>query len=1093
MDDQAAPVALDETTDARALELGHELFSRARHPRQPKFPILKPWQKLLADTRFDDWLMDFTMRDPRLKAQLFRFIDVLPVLESPTQINQHLIEYLWPVRDRLPGGVALELLPRDGMSGRLLASITRQGARRMARRFIAGSNLRQAAQSILALRRRKLAFTIDLLGEAVLSEEEALRYQQAYLDLIDGLADRAKFWPPVERADFDHDGAMPTVNVSVKLSSLYSQFDPIDPVDTSRAVRDRLRPILRRTRQRGAFVNIDMEQYAYKDATLRIFREAFEEEEFRDWANVGIAIQAYLRDTPGDLTELASWAKKRGKPIWVRLVKGAYWDYESVIAAQNDWPQPVWSQKPQTDAMFEAMTTFLMEHRQHLRPAIASHNIRSIAHALAEAQRLRLPPRSFEFQMLYGMADPIKSALVEMGQRVRVYTPFGELLPGMAYLVRRLLENTSNESFLRAGFHEKRPEEQLLMNPLDILRTRKSAHVEPGNGNGRARLQAEFRNEPLADFSKEENRRAMTEALQAVPAQITCPLIINGSKIESGRWIESRNPSHSQQIVGKAASATVEQANAAVAAAKAAFPAWRDTPPQQRAALLMRAAQVLRRRRWELSAIEVLETAKQWREADADVAEAIDYCEYYAREMLRLAVPRHRDVPGEENAYFYEPRGVAVTIAPWNFPLAILCGMTTAALVSGNTVVMKPAEQSPIIAGKLMEVFEEAGFSPGVMNYLPGVGEEIGPTLVQHPDVATIAFTGSRAVGLLIQRQAAEVSAGQDHIKRVITELGGKNAVIVDEDADLDEAVHGVVASAFGYAGQKCSACSRAIVLPALYESFLARLIDATRSLRIGPAEDPSAFVGPVIDEEAKKRILAMIERGKTEAKLVYIAQFGAMNGGDPSSPSPGTPGEGWGGGNPSAERRVLSAECSQLPLSTQHPALSTSPQTLTLTLPRSTGGGDKTQTSDDLSSQGYYVPPTIFADVPESACIAQEEIFGPVLAVMRATDLTDALRIANGTRYALTGGLFSRSPRNIERVRAEFRVGNLYINRKITGALVDRQPFGGFKLSGVGSKAGGPDYLLQFMLPRTITENTLRHGFAPENPQPHGQSPAGE
>ncbi len=425
--------------------------------------------------------------------------------------------------------------------------------------------------------------------------------------------------------------------------------------------------------------------------------------------------------------------------------------------------------------------------------------------------------------------------------------------------------------------------------------------------------------------------------------------------------------------------------------------------------MLFKTATILRRRRWELAAWEVYETGKQWREADADVAEAIDYCDYYGREMLRLSTPRRMDVPGEENEYFYEPRGVVVTIAPWNFPLAILCGMTAAALVAGNTVVMKPAEQSPIIAAKLMEVFHEAGFPVGAVNYLPGIGEEIGPTLVGHPDVAMIAFTGSRAVGLAIQEQAAKTPPGQMHVKRVITEMGGKNAVIVDDDADLDEAVHGIVASAFGYAGQKCSACSRVIVLNAIYDAFLPRLIEATRSLKIGPAEDPGAFVGPVIDETARDRILNTIAATRAEMTAAYSANLG------------------------------------------------------------------------DLPTDGFYVPPTIFADVPPTASIAQEEIFGPVLAVIRAANLDEALRIANGTPYALTGGIYSRSPAHLERVRREFRVGNLYINRKITGALAGRQPFGGAKLSGVGSKAGGPDYLPQFLIPRTITENTLRHGFAPQ------------
>jgi RHH-type proline utilization regulon transcriptional repressor/proline dehydrogenase/delta 1-pyrroline-5-carboxylate dehydrogenase len=432
--------------------------------------------------------------------------------------------------------------------------------------------------------------------------------------------------------------------------------------------------------------------------------------------------------------------------------------------------------------------------------------------------------------------------------------------------------------------------------------------------------------------------------------------------------------------------------------------------------LLVRCANILRRRRFELAAWEVFETAKQWREADADVAEAIDYCEYYAAEMLRLSRPQRRDVPGEENEYFYEPRGVAVTIAPWNFPLAILCGMTTAALVAGNTVIMKPAEQSPVSATKLMEVFEEAGVPAGVVNFLPGIGEEIGPILVQHPDVEIIAFTGSRAVGLEIQRQAAQTPRGQTHVKRVITEMGGKNAAIVDETADLDEAVHGIVASAFGYAGQKCSACSRAIVLESVYDTFLTRLVEATRSLKVGPAEDSSAFVGPVIDQEARDRVRKYIEIGKNEGRLVCGVDAGP------------------------------------------------------------------------LASQGWFVGPHIFADVKPEATIAQEEIFGPVLAVIKARDLDHAIEIANGTPYALTGGIFSRSPENVERVRREFRVGNLYINRKITGALVDRQPFGGFKLSGVGSKAGGPDYLQQFLIPRTITENVLRRGFAPMADAPGGE-----
>jgi RHH-type transcriptional regulator, proline utilization regulon repressor / proline dehydrogenase / delta 1-pyrroline-5-carboxylate dehydrogenase len=348
-------------------------------------------------------------------------------------------------------------------------------------------------------------------------------------------------------------------------------------------------------------------------------------------------------------------------------------------------------------------------------------------------------------------------------------------------------------------------------------------------------------------------------------------------------------------------------------------------------------------------------------------------------------------------------------IAPWNFPLAILTGMTAAALATGNTVIMKPAEQSSVVAALLMDIFCELGLPAGVLNYLPGKGEVAGAALVEHPDVALIAFTGSRSVGLAINAKAADVSQhGAPQVKRVIAEMGGKNAIIVDADADLDEAVAGVMKSAFGYQGQKCSACSRAIVLADVYDAFIKRLVEATASLKIGPAEEPATSVGPVIDEESFNRIRRYVEIGKTEGRLVLAVD-----------PGP-------------------------------------------------------------LAEQGWFIGPHIFADVPPAARLAQEEIFGPVLAVLRAADLTEALRIANGTDYGLTGGIFSRSPASLDRTRREFLVGNLYLNRPITGALVGRQPFGGFKMSGIGSKAGGRDYLLQFVLPRTITEHTVRRGFAP-------------
>jgi RHH-type transcriptional regulator, proline utilization regulon repressor / proline dehydrogenase / delta 1-pyrroline-5-carboxylate dehydrogenase len=970
-----------DATEARTQEIGRQLLRQVRQDAEMDDPIA---------ALSDRWMAPL-MRDAALKTAMFRLVDVLPVLRTPRQINRHLKEYLGHFRS---AGL-LRLLPEQGIIAQAGSALATAAVGRLARRFIVAGSIDEAPAAVCALRRKNLAFTIDLLGEAVLSETEADHYAQQYHTLIDRLADRLGQVEPVAAIDQSPAGAIPRVNVSIKLSSLFSQFDPLDPAGTFAAVSGRLRPILHHARQRGAFVCFDMEQFALKDATLGIFKQILLEHDLRDWPDVGIAVQAYLINCGDDLENLADWSHLRGTPVWVRVVKGAYWDFELVTSAQNNWPRPVFAEKHQTDASFERQTRFLIEHRDLLRPAVASHNLRSIAHALALVERYRLAPRTIEFQMLHGMAAPIQNALVDLGQRVRLYAPVGSLLPGMAYLVRRLLENTSNESFLRAAMGHHASEEELFMNPERIASNPPKIPTD------------EFQNEPPTDFSRAEARQSMQEAL-ARKFKHHHPLVIGGREIATEQWIESINPSHTKQTNGRCAQATTAHPCQAVAAARDAFDGWRDRSFADRADLLLRVADHLRRRRFELAALEVAECGKPWREADADVAEAIDFCVYYARQAIRLGTPRQADVAGETNAHFYEPRGVAAVIAPWNFPLAILCGMTSAAVVTGNTVIMKPAEQSSLIAAELMNAFTQSAAPPGVVNYLPGIGEEIGPSLLACPDIDLIAFTGSRQVGLAIQQSAAQTPPGQDHVKRVIAEMGGKNAIIVDADADLDDAIRGIVASAFGYAGQKCSACSRLILLEEIHDALLGRLIEAVKSIRVAPAEDPSCFVGPVINAEAFDRIGQAIERGKSESKLLYAADVG------------------------------------------------------------------------DLADEGFFIGPHVFGDVPPQSTLAQEEIFGPVLAVLRAKDLDHALAMANGVPYALTGGFYSRSPANIDMVRRRFRVGDLYINRKITGALVGRQPFGGFKLSGIGSQAGGPDYLLQFLIPRVVTENTLRHGFAP-------------
>ncbi len=455
-----------------------------------------------------------------------------------------------------------------------------------------------------------------------------------------------------------------------------------------------------------------------------------------------------------------------------------------------------------------------------------------------------------------------------------------------------------------------------------------------------------------------------------------------------------------------------EDVRRAIARAAAAFPAWRDMDPIERSRIIIKAGVMLRDRRDEAAAIMIREAGKPWREADADVCEAIDYCEYYARCAAELYQPRRLgQFVGELNYQWYQPRGVAAVISPWNFPLAICSGMTVAALVVGNTVLVKPSSQTRAIAQMMCEILWHSGVPADVLRFLPGAGGEIGDILVRDPHVSLVAFTGSKEVGLNILRAAYNTPENQPFVKKVICEMGGKNAIIVDESADLDEAVLGVRQSAFGYCGQKCSACSRAIVLSGVHDKFLNRLVESTRTLVIGDPADPGADLGPVIDENAAAKIRRYIEIGKNEGKLELACDVPA-----------------------SLAERVGKP----------------------------------------------YVGPHIFSGIMPQHRLANEEIFGPVLSVMRVNDFDEALELVNATAYKLTGGVFSRKPAHLESARRRFRVGNLYLNRGITGALVGRQPFGGFGLSGVGSKAGGADYLLHFLEPRSSSENTMRHGFAP-------------
>lgn len=988
-------VTTNVSIEDRTREVGRQIFEGVSKQKRGFFH---------AD--LDARMMEWAMKDEDLKVQLFRFVDVLPMLKGSEDIMKHLQEYLNAPGQSFPviGQWGLNMASASGLAGKAVAATVKSKIGGMAKKFITGSDVKESSDVIQKLRKQNMAFTMDILGEVTVSELEGDIYQKQYFDLIKGLAGQAKHWKDVPLLDTAAGKPIPKVNVSIKLSALYSQFEPAAPDKTAAAVKERLRPIMSLAKDLGVFFNIDMEHYAIKDTTLKIFREIIMEPEFRDWEHIGIVLQAYLRDCEKDAIDLLDLLKERGTPVTVRLVKGAYWDFETVIAGQRRWPIPVWTEKHDTDICFEKVADLLLENYPLVNLAVASHNIRSIGHVIAKSEALGLPKSAIEFQMLYGMGDPLKQAVIDQGQRLRIYSPFGELIPGMAYLVRRLLENTANESFLRQGFAENVSVEELLNDPSEIAKTAKPVHTFE-------KYKDSFPNVPERDFSRESYRELFQTALAKVKGQLGAyyPLIIDGKEVSTEKEIKSINPSRPSEIVGRTASASQKDAQAAIDAAKKALPAWRDTPGEKRAEFLFKAADIMEKERDELSVWQVYEVGKTWREADADVCETIDYLRYYAKEMIRLAKPqRLGPIPGETNDYFYQSKGIAVIIPPWNFPMAICAGMATAAIVTGNAVVLKPASQSPVIAAKFVEIMRRAGLPAGVLNFLPGAGSEIGDFIVTHPDIHMIAFTGSREVGCRINKLAADVSPGQKHLKKVIAEMGGKNAIIVDSDADLDESVLGTIHAAFGYQGQKCSACSRVIVLESCYDQFLSRLIEAARSIHIGFPEDPGNFMGPVVDAGPYKTIKEYIEIGKKENKL------------------------------------ALERDVSHL--------------------------GD-----------GFFISPTIFADVPRNAVIAQEEIFGPVLAVMKAKDLDEAIDIALDVDYSLTGGIFSRSPANIAKAREQFRVGNLYINRKNTGAIVARQPFGGFKMSGIGSKAGGPDYLLQFVDPRTVTENTLRRGFAPE------------
>lgn len=986
----------DSQTDAQIIKTGEEILKRMES--QSKTSIFNK-----------DWwygsVMDWSMKNPKFKTNMFRFVDVLPSLNSGNDVAKHLKEYFTEGGDELPSvfnvGLGLGKLAPGLMAGAIRKNVTE-----MAKMFITGENPKDAMSVLKKTRKNNITFTVDILGEATLSEKEALEYQAKYMELISWFATEAKTWDSNHLLDQNHLGEIPKVNVSVKMTALYSQIKDTAWDDSKIQIKNRLRPLLSLAIKNQVFLNLDMEHYGVKHLTLEVFKELLMEPEFRSYTHFGCVIQAYLKDSYSDIQDLIDYAKSRGTYFTIRLVKGAYWDSESIEAQQKDWPIPVYLNKSETDSNYESCADLLMKNISVIHLALGSHNVRTIAAAIVSAEKYNVPKAAFEIQMLYGMADPIKKSLVSMGYRVREYAPVGDLIPGMAYLVRRLLENTSNESWLRGKFAEGKTTLDLLKNPeitTQELMQKKSDLTK-------ITKKSDFTNEALLDFAMARHRTGVEKALQDLQKKLPVRVlpILNGKEETGESALNRYNPSMSEQIIAKIDLASISQAEKAMQSAQTAWKTWRYSPVAERAKSLDHLADLMLRDRYQLIATQILEVGKPWAEADADVCEAIDFCRYYASDIRKLSLGQKvGNCPGESSWYHYQPRGVAVVIAPWNFPLAILCGMAAAAAVTGNTVVMKPAEQSSLVAKGLMDLMLEAGFPKDVIQFLPGLGETVGDFLVKHPFTTTIAFTGSKSVGLQILQNSSVIQTHQNHVKRCLIEMGGKNALIIDSDADLDEAVDGVLYSAFGFSGQKCSAASRVIVLEDVYDRFTQRLVEAARSIDQLPAQNPKAYFGPVVDQDAFQRINDLVEKYKTEYELLFE--------------------------------------------------------------------GNKIE-------GGYFCPAVIFGNVDPNSKLAQQEIFGPVVAIIKSKDLEQAIQIANSTEYALTGGVYSRSPVNIQLVKDKLECGNLYINRGITGAMVDRHPFGGFKMSGTGSKTGGPDYLKLFMEPRVITENLMRRGFAPED-----------
>jgi RHH-type proline utilization regulon transcriptional repressor/proline dehydrogenase/delta 1-pyrroline-5-carboxylate dehydrogenase len=827
--------------EARTQEIGQELDQRLAEYR----PRLQE--------RLQDHLMVLLMQDDTLRTTMLRFVDVLAAVHAGR--SGHRIASLF--REYFQGDFAhlshsLRLFIRSARWSRLPDRMVAWFARRLteliARRFIVQSGQANMAAVLQWLDRQHRRPSFDLLGEAVVSETEAQAYVRAYLDLLDYLASH----PTVSQRTA---GDGPGFEVSLKLSSLTSQFNAADPEGTLARVRPRFEAICQQARRRGIGITVDAEQFAYRELGWFIFRRVMAPgEPLGDWPDAGMVIQAYLEDADAHARHVLDFARCRPEPFRVRLVKGAYWDQEVILAEQKGWPVPVYRRKGATDQTFERIIDVFLDAGMPARVAVASHNVRAHAYVKAVQEALELPPEAVEHQTLYGTLEALSVALSRMGWVTRTYIPVGELIPGMAYLVRRILENTSQAGFLtKSRRHEDMAE--LLRRPVpgeaDL------SYTKPAHPTG-------FVNTPAARLFDATERGQFAQALDATRRcwGETYPLQVGDERLETEIRVPSLSPSHPQarEPVGWVYFAGEREGQQAIRLANASAPAWAARPLAERIAIGLRAADIVRQRKNDLAAWIVHEGARNWPESLADVEEAIDHIVWNALQLRRLA---------GRVEHQYKPRGVVACIPPWNFPVALPAGMTSAALIAGNAVILKSAEQTPIVAHMLVEAFHEAGVPQDVLIHLPGYGDTIGKALVESPEVDMVAFTGSKEVGTWIYETAARVELTKGGIKHAVTEMGGKNAIVVFPDADMDETVLGILGSAFSHAGQKCSACSRVLVHREIFARLAQRLVEAAQSAPVGAADRPDTVVNPVIDADALNRIRSYANIARREGDVL--------------------------------------------------------------------------------------------------------------------------------------------------------------------------------------------------------------------------------